>query len=209
MVPSDEKVVFPVTRKGNTDIYVYDLSANNVEPLLNSSFNEMAPEWSEGGNMLYFVANFQDKNQIWKVDLLSHEPSPTLFIDLTCDSFVKKGNEIYYSNVTQEEIRKLNLAENTDELVTSTLRKKDTRNWEIRGDNLYYIRLDPKYVRVLVKKSLTDGSEIILSDDEAVIDSTLQGISTNQPGIAVSQDEKTILAVTYAGRSPEIVILKR
>ena len=205
---NDKHIAVTVNRNGNSDIYLVNTEEERVRPLLNSSFNEIAPQWSEDGKILYFSSNYEGKDQIWSIDISNDHSTPELWLDLDCYYFVRRGDHLFHSKFTKGQINRMDLSTKTNEVLISNMKQKDTQNWTIRNENLYFIRYDEVNYRVLMKKNLLTGSETTIASEEKNMDHFFRSLSNYEPGISVTFDERTIIGMTYGGKSPELMVIE-
>ena len=55
--PDGKKIVFSVVHKGMTDIYVYDVAARMQEAITNDFYDDLYPQFINGGKQIVFVSN--------------------------------------------------------------------------------------------------------------------------------------------------------
>ncbi len=78
--PDGTRIAFSGNKGGITDLYVYDLSTDEVRQLTNGREAEMQPSWSPDGNLLAYTTDAGDRTNF---EMLTYSPMSIAVMDVT------------------------------------------------------------------------------------------------------------------------------
>ena len=199
--PDDGQLILSATTKGNDDIYLVNVRNNHVEKITDTSFKERNPIWTNN-NTILFSADYNGIDQLWSLNLNDQQPDPQLYYNLSCDVFDIYNNNIIYGERETNSLKKIDIRNGNELVVSSDLLPGGYENWEILNGSLFYIKRDKSTSdRFLCKLNLGTGEET----------SDLLRFRSNSfqyPGITISPNEKLIMGAYYTYRNIQVRSLK-
>ena len=151
------------TKKGNADIYIIDLTTNNLDQLTTSRFNEISPKWSSNDQRIYFGSNKSSEWQIWYKDLSNKDQVQVTQNGGYSPILAKHNNDIYYSKFDQKGIWKFSQNDKIEEPVLSDLHLYDWANFDLdKKRGIYYISRESASSPTFLKYYLNNESKTIM-----------------------------------------------
>ena len=137
--PDGSKVLFNAfTSSGNADIYLLELSTLQIQPVLHTEYNEIAPAWAPDGSHFYYGSNQSGTWQIWNYRLDSKASR-----QITKNGGYRAipdevGKLLYFSKYDEIGIWEMTLESEQTKRIIEAVHLYDWGNWLVDDQFIYY-----------------------------------------------------------------------
>lgn len=160
--PDGTHIAYASWKEEHADVFIIAATGGSPRRLLNSSFDELSPNWSNDGQWLYYASN---KNGAWQIfrtptpaaqdSALAVADSTQLIINGAIAALeADDGASLFF--VKQNEPGLWHTQGDSAIQVISSLLPTDKDNWSVVGRGIYFIRRDGSQP-VIAYYSLTTG----------------------------------------------------
>lgn len=187
----------------NRDFGLYLITVENgiVQRLTAHPSADYNPTWSSDGMRAYFTSNRTGRFEIWCINI------DTGFLEqITMNgghrALEGDGNRLVFAKKKSDGLFELDLtaANRQERRLTDGLSALDWRNWDIAGEELFYVVRENKHAAVLRRFNLATGV------DEAM--RKLDNIPL-QSGLSVTPDGTSAYVTTIVSAEADLIMLER
>ena len=135
--PDGNKLVFSSSRKGDSDIFLIDPRDGRPRAISANRFIEGLPSWSGDGKWIYFHSNRTGDYEIWKIPSKGGESIQVTREGGFTATETNDGKYLYFSKFAGSGIWKMNLEDNTKNLILD--KNVNFASWVLAEEGIYYL----------------------------------------------------------------------
>ena len=198
--PDGQQIAFDFEPEGNVDIYVMKTDVGRPRRLTPDSSNDFAPTWSTDGQWIYFTSNRSGTNQIWKLPAQGGRALQITKNGGQSPAYESRdGKSLYYSKgFMVPGVWNVPLGGGEETPVLDHPAGGFYGYWDLVEEGIYYYNKDTKDIEFFdfatkhVKRVATPLKPPIM----------------NNPGFAVSPDQRWILFAQYDRFNVDIMLVE-
>jgi Tol biopolymer transport system component len=186
--PDGTRITFYSRRNGVNYAYETEAASGTTRVLRSGDDYSLSPHYSADGKSLYFASNAGHRFRIWRKPLVPNaDAEPLIAEDVRFFRASKDCRSLYFLQFNPERLIQLNLATNEETpLWTFTDSVAAFDAWDVAGNKLFYVSLEPtSSAPQVVSVDLRGGERKVLATFRRLSQEWQSSIAASPDGLSV------------------------